>query len=165
MITAVQMQSSLFSNTPVRQMTLVLTVRFFFFPIYLQEMRTAAIARPLEINETEKALRAAIKEVLVCIYFGNSLFKIVTVPVFFFCESALNLPIPCIFPVKESVEKTKDMLSNVVSDENSLDAKIEKKKQELERNRKRLQTLQSVRSAYNRHQSGQNNGLFASCLS
>ncbi|KAI4828349.1 hypothetical protein KUCAC02_022445 [Chaenocephalus aceratus] len=43
-----------------------------------EEMRTAAIARPLEINETEKALRAAIKEVL------------------------------------ESVEKTKDMLSNSV---------------------------------------------------
>ncbi|XP_026179375.1 clusterin-associated protein 1 homolog [Mastacembelus armatus] len=78
----------------------------------LREMRTAAIARPLEINETEKALRAAIKEVL------------------------------------ESVEKTKDMLSNVVSDESSLDAKIEKKKQELERNRKRLQTLQSVRPAF-----------------
>ncbi|XP_008277622.1 clusterin-associated protein 1 homolog [Stegastes partitus] len=78
----------------------------------LREMRTAAIARPLEINETEKALRASIKEVL------------------------------------ESVEKTKDMLSNVVSDETSLDAKIEKKKQELERNRKRLQTLQSVRPAF-----------------
>lgn len=31
-------------------------------------MRTAAIARPLEVNETEKALRAATKEVLVCIY-------------------------------------------------------------------------------------------------
>lgn len=29
-------------------------------------MRSAAIARPLEIIETEKALRAAIKEVLVC---------------------------------------------------------------------------------------------------
>ncbi|XP_051803347.1 clusterin-associated protein 1 homolog [Acanthochromis polyacanthus] len=78
----------------------------------LREMRIAAIARPLEINETEKALRASIKEVL------------------------------------ESVEKTKDMLSNVVSDETSLDAKIEKKKQELERNRKRLQTLQSVRPAF-----------------
>ncbi|XP_040895858.1 clusterin-associated protein 1 homolog [Toxotes jaculatrix] len=78
----------------------------------LREMRTVAIGRPLEINETEKALRAAIKEVL------------------------------------GSVEKTKDMLSNVVSDETSLDAKIEKKKQELERNRKRLQTLQSVRPAF-----------------
>ncbi|XP_071767848.1 clusterin-associated protein 1 homolog [Centroberyx gerrardi] len=78
----------------------------------LREMRTAAIARPLEINETEKALRAAIKEVL------------------------------------ENVEKTKDMLNNVVSDETSLEAKIEKKKQELERNQKRLQTLQSVRPAF-----------------
>ncbi|XP_070764341.1 clusterin-associated protein 1 homolog [Enoplosus armatus] len=80
--------------------------------VALREMRTAAIARPLEINETDKALRAAIKEVL------------------------------------ESVEKTKDMLSNVVSDETSLDNKIEKKKQDLERNRKRLQTLQSVRPAF-----------------
>ncbi|KAL4617914.1 clusterin-associated protein 1 isoform X1 [Arapaima gigas] len=78
----------------------------------LREMRTAAIARPLEINETEKALRAAIKEVL------------------------------------ENVQKTKDMLNNVSSDEVSLEAKIEKKKQELERNQKRLQTLQSVRPAF-----------------
>uniref|UniRef100_G3P1N2 Clusterin associated protein 1 n=1 Tax=Gasterosteus aculeatus aculeatus TaxID=481459 RepID=G3P1N2_GASAC len=78
----------------------------------LREKRTASIARPLEINGTEKALKAAIKEVL------------------------------------GSVEKTKDMLSNVVSDETSLDAKIEKKKQEQERNLKRLQTLQSVRPAF-----------------
>ncbi|KAM4549378.1 clusterin-associated protein 1 homolog [Odontesthes bonariensis] len=78
----------------------------------LREMRTAAIARPLEINETEKALRAAVKDAL------------------------------------ESVEKTKEMLSNVVADETSLDAKIEKKKQDLERNQKRLQTLQSVRPAF-----------------
>ncbi|XP_063351334.1 clusterin-associated protein 1 homolog isoform X1 [Pelmatolapia mariae] len=78
----------------------------------LREMRSAAIARPLEITETEKALRAAIKEVL------------------------------------KSVDKTKDMLNNVVSDEATLDGKIEKKKQELERNRKRLQTLQSVRPAF-----------------
>lgn len=47
--------------------------------------------------------------------------------------------------LKKSVDKTKDMLNNVVSDEATLDGKIEKKKQELERNRKRLQTLQSVR--------------------
>ncbi|XP_051789989.1 clusterin-associated protein 1 homolog isoform X1 [Erpetoichthys calabaricus] len=78
----------------------------------LREMRTAAIARPLELNETEKTLKAAIKEVL------------------------------------ENVQKTKDMLSNVASDEANLDAKIEKKKSELERNQKRLQTLQSVRPAF-----------------
>ncbi|XP_028299393.1 clusterin-associated protein 1 homolog [Gouania willdenowi] len=78
----------------------------------LREVRTAAIARPLEINETEKTLRAAIKDVL------------------------------------ENVEKTKRMMNNVLSDEISLDAKIEKKKQELERNRKRLQTLQSVRPSF-----------------
>ncbi|XP_041085909.1 clusterin-associated protein 1 homolog [Polyodon spathula] len=78
----------------------------------LREVRTAAIARPLEINETEKALRAAVKEAL------------------------------------EHVQKTKDTLNNVASDEANLEAKIEKKKLELERNQKRLQTLQSVRPAF-----------------
>lgn len=46
--------------------------------VYPQEMRTDAIARPLEINETEKALRAAVKEVLVCVFSyltHNSFFK------------------------------------------------------------------------------------------
>ncbi|XP_030068947.1 clusterin-associated protein 1 [Microcaecilia unicolor] len=78
----------------------------------LREVRTAAIARPLEINETEKVMRIAIKEVL------------------------------------EQVQKTKDMLNNVASDEASLEAKIEKRKLELERNQKRFQTLQSVRPAF-----------------
>ncbi|KAH0631819.1 hypothetical protein JD844_019653 [Phrynosoma platyrhinos] len=77
--------------------------------VELREMRTEAIARPLEINETEKVMRVAIKDIL------------------------------------EQVQKTKDMLNNVASDEASLEAKIEKRKMELERNHKRLQTLQSVR--------------------
>ncbi|XP_068176114.1 clusterin-associated protein 1 homolog [Antennarius striatus] len=78
----------------------------------LREKRTAAIARPLEINETEKVLRVATKEVL-----GN-------------------------------VEKLKELLKNVDSDISTLDSKIEKKRQELERTKKRLQTLQSVRPAF-----------------
>ncbi|XP_069502969.1 clusterin-associated protein 1 isoform X2 [Ambystoma mexicanum] len=78
----------------------------------LREVRTAAIARPLEINETERVMRIAIKEVL------------------------------------EQVQKMKDMLNNVASDEANLEAKIEKRKLELERNQKRLQTLQSVRPAF-----------------
>ncbi|XP_062999041.1 clusterin-associated protein 1 isoform X2 [Elgaria multicarinata webbii] len=80
--------------------------------VELREMRTEAIARPLEINETEKVMRIAIKDIL------------------------------------EQVQKTKDMLNNVASDEASLEAKIEKRKSELERNHKRLQTLQSVRPAF-----------------
>nr|XP_061791131.1 clusterin-associated protein 1-like isoform X1 [Nerophis lumbriciformis] len=80
--------------------------------VELREKRTAAIARPLEIDVTEKALRAAIGEAL------------------------------------EMVEKTKEMLNSIVSDEASLDAKIDKRKQDLERSRKRLQTLQSVRPAF-----------------
>ncbi|KAF3690779.1 Clusterin-associated protein 1 -like protein Qilin [Channa argus] len=80
--------------------------------VELREKRNAAIARPLDINETEKVLKAATKEVL------------------------------------ESVEETKETLSKVVSDEISLDAKIEKKQQELERNRKRLQTLLRVRPTW-----------------
>ncbi|KAK3571794.1 hypothetical protein QTP86_018694 [Hemibagrus guttatus] len=78
----------------------------------LRENRTVAIARPLEIMEVERALRAAVKDIM------------------------------------ESVQKTKEMLNNVASDEANLEAKIEKKKQELERNQKRLQTLQSVRPAF-----------------
>uniref|UniRef100_A0A8C1E4W2 Clusterin associated protein 1 n=2 Tax=Cyprinus carpio TaxID=7962 RepID=A0A8C1E4W2_CYPCA len=77
----------------------------------LRESRAAAIARPLEITETESALRAAVKDVT-------------------------------------GIQMTKDLLNNVSSDEASLEAKIEKKKQDLERNQKRLQTLQSVRPAF-----------------
>lgn len=40
------------------------------------------------------------------------------------------------------------MLDNVASDEANLEAKIEKKKAELERNQKRLATLHTVRPAY-----------------
>nr|XP_058893357.1 clusterin-associated protein 1 isoform X3 [Kogia breviceps] len=80
--------------------------------VELRELRTEAIARPLEINETEKVMRIAIKDILV------------------------------------QVQKTKDLLNNVASDEANLEAKIDKKKLELERNRKRLQTLQSVRPAF-----------------
>lgn len=111
-------------------------------------MRTVAIARPLEINETEKALKAAIKEVLVCISLENVLNHYLIL--LNSHQHKLTLSHSAfVFLMKGSVEKTKEMLSNVVSDETSLDAKIEKKKQELERNRKRLQTLQSVRSVSN----------------
>ncbi|XP_029076675.1 clusterin-associated protein 1 [Monodon monoceros] len=75
--------------------------------VELRELRTEAIARPLEINETEKVMRIAIKDILV------------------------------------QVQETKDLLNNVASDEANLEAKIDKRKLELERNRKRLQTLQS----------------------
>lgn len=61
--------------------------------------------------------------------------------------------------LKKSVDKTKDMLNNVVSDEATLDGKIEKKKQELERNRKRLQTLQSVRWVWSFLSSTKNKSL------
>ncbi|OWK11423.1 hypothetical protein Celaphus_00006853, partial [Cervus elaphus hippelaphus] len=84
----------------------------FKFDLGSKELRTEAVARPLEINETEKVMRIAIKDILA------------------------------------QVQKTKDLLNNVASDEANLEAKIEKRKLELERNRKRLQTLQSVRPAF-----------------
>ncbi|XP_041605716.1 clusterin-associated protein 1 isoform X5 [Vulpes lagopus] len=84
----------------------------FKFDLGSKELRTEAIARPLEINETEKVMRIAIKDILA------------------------------------QVQKTKDLLNNVASDEANLEAKIEKRKLELERNQKRLQTLQSVRPAF-----------------
>ncbi|VDP73069.1 unnamed protein product [Echinostoma caproni] len=50
--------------------------------------------------------------------------------------------------LKGMIEKTETSLVNVAADETNLDEKIEKKRNELERNRKRLSTLQSVRPAY-----------------
>ncbi|XP_076458907.1 clusterin-associated protein 1-like isoform X2 [Babylonia areolata] len=50
--------------------------------------------------------------------------------------------------VQHEIQKTLNMLDNVASDEANLEAKIEKRKTELDRNNKRLQTLQSVRPAY-----------------
>ncbi|XP_061206637.1 clusterin-associated protein 1 isoform X2 [Neopsephotus bourkii] len=60
-------------------------------------------------------------------------------------EKVMKIAINC---VMEEVQKTKDMLNNVALDEASLEAKIEKRKLELERSQKRLQTLQSVRPAF-----------------
>lgn len=65
--------------------------------VYPQEMRTDAIARPLEINETEKALRAAVKEVLVCVFsylIHNSFFLSNGTDPVFIGKVVLNLP-PC----------------------------------------------------------------------
>uniref|UniRef100_T1IRF1 Clusterin-associated protein 1 n=1 Tax=Strigamia maritima TaxID=126957 RepID=T1IRF1_STRMM len=48
----------------------------------------------------------------------------------------------------EEMKKTNEAIENVASDEANLEAKIEKKKSELERNQKRLQTLKKVRPAF-----------------
>lgn len=50
--------------------------------------------------------------------------------------------------VKDDIKKTNVMLDNIASDEANLEAKIEKKKAELERNQKRLKSLESVRPAF-----------------
>ena len=47
--------------------------------------------------------------------------------------------------VENEIKKTLMSIDNVASDEANLEAKIEKRKQELERNQKRLMTLQSAR--------------------
>ncbi|XP_067128475.1 clusterin-associated protein 1 [Centruroides vittatus] len=54
----------------------------------------------------------------------------------------------CIKAVEEEIQKTHQLIENVASDEANLEAKIEKKKIELERNQKRFQTLKSVRPAF-----------------
>lgn len=46
---------------------------------------------------------------------------------------------------QDDIKKTNMMLDNIASDEANLEAKIEKKKSELERNQKRLKSLESVR--------------------
>ncbi|RDD45288.1 Clusterin-associated protein 1-like protein [Trichoplax sp. H2] len=50
--------------------------------------------------------------------------------------------------VEEQHQHTERMLNNIASDEANLEAKIQKKKQELERNQKRLKSLQAVRPAF-----------------
>ena len=47
--------------------------------------------------------------------------------------------------VEQEIKKTLNLIDNVASDEANLEAKIEKKRSELERNQKRLATLQAVR--------------------
>ena len=47
--------------------------------------------------------------------------------------------------VDGEIKKTLNNIDNVASDEANLEAKIEKKRNELERNQKRLATLQAVR--------------------
>ncbi|KFM58702.1 Clusterin-associated protein 1-like protein, partial [Stegodyphus mimosarum] len=47
--------------------------------------------------------------------------------------------------LEEEIQKTNTMIENIAADEANLEAKIEKRKMDLERNQKRLQTLKSVR--------------------
>lgn len=47
--------------------------------------------------------------------------------------------------LQDDIKKTNQMLDNIASDEANLEAKIDKKKQELERNQKRLRSLETVR--------------------
>nr|CAB3231831.1 clusterin-associated protein 1 [Phallusia mammillata] len=53
-----------------------------------------------------------------------------------------------IMGVENEVKKTLHKLDNVAADEANLEAKIEKRKTELERSKKRLSTLQNVRPAF-----------------
>ncbi|KAJ9573880.1 hypothetical protein L9F63_008740 [Diploptera punctata] len=50
--------------------------------------------------------------------------------------------------VKSDIANTKQLMENVSANEANLDSKIEKKRTELERNQKRLQTLKKVRPAF-----------------
>ncbi len=50
--------------------------------------------------------------------------------------------------IEEDIKKTNQNIENVASNEANLEAKIEKKRVELERSEKRLQTLKKVRPAF-----------------
>lgn len=52
------------------------------------------------------------------------------------------------YVLQADIKKTLTAIENVASDETNLETKIEKKKQDLERNQKRLSTLQAVRLVY-----------------
>ena len=55
------------------------------------------------------------------------------------------LSLSVVYFLQAEMKKTQSAIENVAADEANLEAKIEKKKAELERNQKRLETLQSVR--------------------
>ncbi|XP_066933822.1 clusterin-associated protein 1-like [Clytia hemisphaerica] len=78
----------------------------------LREIRTASVARPLDLNEIEKNIENAVNE------------------------------------AQSDLDKTRNQLDNIASDEANLGAKIEKRTAELERNQKRLKNLESVRPAF-----------------
>ncbi|EDO32576.1 predicted protein, partial [Nematostella vectensis] len=80
--------------------------------VELRDIRTRAIAKPLEVNELENGIKKSISL------------------------------------AQDDIRKTTQMLDNIASDEANLEAKIDKKKQELERNQKRLRSLESVRPAF-----------------
>jgi clusterin-associated protein 1 len=52
------------------------------------------------------------------------------------------------FIFQNEIKGTQNKLDNIANDEANLEAKIEKKKAELERNNKRLKSLQNVRPAF-----------------
>ena len=60
---------------------------------------------------------------------------------FYFCNYSQKL-------FQNEIKGTQNKLDNIANDEANLEAKIEKKKAELERNNKRLKSLQNVRPAF-----------------
>lgn len=90
-----------------------------------EEQRSLALARPLELKDVEKSLRASVKTVEV-----TEMMLVV-----------MKLQSKGLI-LKEETRQTLANLNNVASDEASLDAKIEKKKADLERQQKRLAQLQ-----------------------
>ena len=60
---------------------------------------------------------------------------------FYFCNYSQEL-------FQNEIKGTQNKLDNIANDEANLEAKIEKKKAELERNNKRLKSLQNVRPAF-----------------
>ncbi len=50
--------------------------------------------------------------------------------------------------MQNEIQKVGQMLENLASDEANLELKVEKKKQDLERNQKRLKSLANVRPAF-----------------
>ena len=53
--------------------------------------------------------------------------------------------LPSSLPIQSEIQRVQQMLGNLGGDEASLEMKIEKKRQDLERNQKRLRSLANVR--------------------
>ena len=101
------------------------------------------IARQLEINEVERGITQSIKAVEVIVF--SIAFIFITFLLFAEEISSTKAKIIISFIYQTEIKKTVNNIDNVASDEANLEAKIEKRQNELERNQKRLSTLQSVR--------------------
>ena len=101
--------------------------------IYRQDLRRTGLSQTVDIEELERGIASSISAVKV---YTNTRTHTHT-------HTHTNTHAHCV--LQGEIERVQQMLGNLGGDEASLELKIENKKQELERNQKRLRSLANVR--------------------